>query len=731
MSVIQTIRNKYGKIAGAVIAIALIGFIISDARNGSFGNFFGSHDNNIMKVNGVNIDPREYQVRLKEYEILYTMFNKGRSLDDATRAQMNEQVVQTIVYETMVGEQCDKLGIQTTEEEKNELIYGMNADPMIKQFQIDGNQIFISQQTNQFDPQIIKWMEKQFKDDPQKVDPTGKLQEQWNAVTAYVKRTSRINKFNILFSGSVYPPLYMAKRIVTDQNDMAAIKYVKIPFTTVNDNEVKVTDDDLKAYVQNHSALFQADQPTRSIEYVSFDINPSVADTARILDALAQIKNDFTTTKENKSFVNNKSDEPGSFNGGFVNKRTFMSKFADTIMTLPVGEIYGPYFENGGYRLSKIVEKKTLPDSVKLRHILIKTKAQGKEIVADSIVKTRMDSIAAAIAGGASFDSMVIKYSEDDGSNKKGGEYTFTLQQKTTLDSAFGEFIFNGKVGDKKVVKADNGGYTGYHYVEIIEQNGIAPAVEIATITKNLVPSDSTVNAIYGKANEFAGKNPTVVAFDDAVKKQNLDKRMGDNVKINSFTIPGLGPSREIIKWMFEHKIGDISQVFQLGEQRYVVAKLTAITDKGLGGINPTNRPAIEQKVKEEKKAEIIKKKYGSVTSLDALAQASGQQVQQADSVLLGGAYVPNLGYEPKVVGYAFCSTFQPNTVSPAIKGQGGVYFITVLNRANPTLDPNMMQQMIQQQRTTYDGQMKNAMGQMLQQMVSKMADVKYNPANF
>ncbi len=142
MSVIQTIRNKYGKIAGAVIAIALIGFIISDARNGSFGSFFGGHDNNVMKINGTNIDPKEFQTRLKEYETLYIMFNKGKALDDATRAQMNEQLVQTMVYETAVGEQCDKLGIQTTEEEKKELIYGMNADPMVRQFQIDGNQIF-------------------------------------------------------------------------------------------------------------------------------------------------------------------------------------------------------------------------------------------------------------------------------------------------------------------------------------------------------------------------------------------------------------------------------------------------------------------------------------------------------------------------------------------------------------------------------------------------------------
>src|ERR1035437_1627879 len=107
MSVIQTIRNKYGKIAGAVIAVALVGFIVSDARNGSFGNLFGGHDSNIMKVNGEKIEPKEYQLQLKQYETLYTMFNKGRPLDDAARAQMNEESVRMVVYESVVGEQCD------------------------------------------------------------------------------------------------------------------------------------------------------------------------------------------------------------------------------------------------------------------------------------------------------------------------------------------------------------------------------------------------------------------------------------------------------------------------------------------------------------------------------------------------------------------------------------------------------------------------------------------------
>ena len=731
MSVIQTIRNKYGKIAGAVIAIALIGFIISDARNGSFGNFFGGRDSNVMVINGTKIDPKDYQVHLKEYETLYTMFNKGRPLDDATRTQMNEQVVQSLVYETIADEQCEKLGIQTSDEEKKALIYGENADPLIRQFQIDGQQVFINQQTGAFDPQIIKSMEKELAENAQKIDPTGKIREQWETVKAYVISMSNVNKFNALITGSVYVPLYMAKRVVTDQNSRAAIKFVKVPYTSVADNEVNVTDQEIKDYMQKHGAMYVADQPNRSIEYVSFDIVPSTADTNRQLDALAEIKSDFATAKDNKAFVNNKSDEANSFNEAYLNKRTFTSRYADTIMSLPVGGIYGPYYENGSVKLTKVVDRQTLPDSVKCRQILVKTKDHDKDVATDSAAMNKLDSAIADIKKGVSWDSVAARYSEDDGSKDKGGEYTFTLLQRPGISKEFGDFIFEGKTGDAKTVKVSNDNYHGYHYIEILDQKGIGPSVQLATVSKILAPSDSTVSAIYGKANEFAGKNPTAAEFDAAVKKLGYDKRVGDNVKINSFSIPGLGAAREIVRWMYEHKLGDISGVFQLGDQRYVVAKLSDIEDKGPMGITEANRQVLEQKVKEEKKADVISKKYTGAASLDAIAQTSSQQVQESDSVTLGGGYIPGLGFEPRVTGYSFYTGFQVNTVSPGIKGQGGVYFITVLNREMNPIDASLMNMIAPQQQRSLENQLRNAVGQQIQPSLIKMADVKYNVDNF
>ena len=733
MSVIQTIRNRYGKIAGAVIAIALIGFIVSDARNGSFGNFLGGHDTNVMKVDGVKVDPKEYQKRLKEFETLNAIYNPGRTFDDVARAQMDEQIVQNIVYEIYTEEQCDKLGILTTDDEKKELIYGPNVDPMVRQFELEGNPIFINRDTKQFDPSIIKEFEKELNEQAQKIDPTGKYREQWETVKEYVLRNNRINKFNTMFSRGLYSPFFIAKHSAEEQNSMASIKYVKIPFTVVADNDVKVSDDDIKAYMQKHAALFNVDEPTRSIEYVSFEINPSSADTARALNALEEMKSDFATTKDMKSFVNGKSDTANSYSEAYLNKRTFLSRFADTLMQLPEGSIYGPYLEGGNYKMTKIISKKTLPDSVKCRHILVRTKAQGNEIRTDSAAKMKIDSAIAEIKAGAKFDSVVNKYSEDDGSKAKGGEYTFDLLQKPTLAKEFGDFIFDGKTGESKLVKVSNDNYAGYHYIEILEQKGIAPAVQIATIVKNLAPSDSTVNGIYGKANEFAGKNTTADAFDAAVKKQNLDKRIGDNIKVNNFIIPGIGPSREVVRWMYDkdRKIGDVSMVFQLGQQRYVVAKLVAIQEKGLASLTPMERPMVEQRVREEKKAEMIAKKYTG--SLEAIASASGQQVMQADSIRLGSPFIPNLGFEPKVTGYIFNNAFQPNTLSPAISGKGGVYFITVLSRNSEQLptDQNVLFQILGEQRRNQEMQLMNAATKMMQLTISRKADVTYNASNF
>ena len=737
MAVIQKIRNRYGKIAGAVIAVALISFIVSDARNGSFGGLFGGHDTNVITVNGTKIESKEYEQRVKEFETLTEIYSNRGPLDDAGRAQIREQVLQSVAYETVVGKICDKLGIETSEQEQKELIYGQNAHQLVKQFTYQGQQIFNNPDTKQFDPARVKGIEDQISKDPQKSDPYGKFLEEWGAVKAYVIRMSRIDKFNTLMAASVYAPSYEAKQAADEKNTMASIKYIKVPYTTVADNDVKVTDDDIKAYMQKHKALFESDQAARSIDYVSFEIVPSQADSARASDFLNEAKDEFAKAKDNKTFVGNKSDDNNGYSEAYMSKKSFMSRYADTIMNQPVGSVFGPYLENGSYKLTKMVDKKVLPDSVKFRQILVLENTGKQEVLSDSVASKRMDSIISAMNGGVPFDSLEKLSSNYDPNNPKG-EVPVTLGQRPQLAQNLGkdvaDFIYEGHQGEKKRIKADNtkeGGPVFYTYIEILEQKAIAPTVQVATITKNLFPSDSTANAIFGLANDFAAKSTNAADFDANVKKMGLDKRVGEHIKENSFTIQGLGACRDVIKWMYNHKVGDVSSdPFRLGEQRYVVAKLTAIEDKGIMAISAGTRPQLEQRVREDKKADVIINKYKGA-ALDAIAQAVGQPVAQSDSVMMGAGFIPGLGYEPKVVGYAFDAAFQPNTVSPGIKAAGGVYFISLLNKTTAPVNPGMQMNEMMQQRRNVESQQRNYLSQMLQQTITRNADIKYNINNF
>ncbi len=715
MAVIQKIRTKYAKLAGFVIALALVGFILMDAASGRFGELLGN-DRSVAKVNGEKIDQVEFSKRVKDYEILYSYSSKGRPIDDVTRAQINDQALRELINDIVVKGETERLGLQTTKEEEKDLIYGAAPDPIVQQYPV-----FTNPETKMFDPQRVKAFEQQ----ADQVDPTGKAKEEWEAIKAYILRNNTTRKYVSLVSSCAYTPKFVVEMQQKEQKEMANLQFVKIPFATINDADIKVTDEELVAYMKKKAPLYTIDEPTRSIEYVSFDVIPSVEDTGKSKGTLEQIKNDFIATQDNESFVNRNSDE--QYVNMFVNKGTYMSAYSDSILNAPVGTVIGPYLENGSYKLTKVVEKKMMPDSVKCRHILIRTENGGQEVAADSVAKRRIDSVVAAVNSGADFGALVQSVSEDDGSKPTAGEYTFTLQQKGQLSKEFADFIFDGRPGEKKVVKVDNDAYAGYHYIEILSQSGMQPAAKLATISKALYAGDNTEAGVYAKATEFAGKNGNAKAFDEAIKKQNLNKKIAENIKANDFILPGLGSARDVIRWVYEANVGDVSQVFSM-DGHYVVAKLNSKQEPGLMKLDANTRPSIESAVRADKKAAMIANKYKGSQSLQAIATASGQQVQQSDSVNAASGFIPNMGYEPKAIGYAFYKGFNLNTMSPAIQGQDGMIYMTVTSRGERAMieTPEVMQR----QTTMMQMQAKNAISGGIFESLKKAAKVKYNAKN-
>ncbi|PSK94399.1 peptidylprolyl isomerase [Taibaiella chishuiensis] len=668
MAIIQKIRDKYAKLAGGVIVLALVGFILMD-----YGKGGRTRSTTIGKIDGKKIDYTEYEARVQQRENEIKAQNPSANIDDNNQAQIRDQVWNQLVNEQLLSGINDKLGIIVSKAELNDLLTGPNPDPTVKQ-------AFTNRETGVFNPQEAAAQIQQIKKDPN-------MKDNWAAFEADLVKRRYASKFNALVAGAMYVPKFMVDDQAAARNTLANINYVKLPYSLIADDQVKVTDAEIKEYMEAHKAMFQIKDPSRSAEYVSFTVVPSHDDSARSLGDLEKIKTEFATTTDIETFVNKNSENPMPAN--FFTKTQLQGlPNVDELMNAAAGTVVGPFYDGNSFMLARIEERKTLPDSVKCRHILVKTSEGGKPVMSDSAAKARIDSVMAMAKAGVPFDTLVQRYSQDEGSKGTHGEYDFQLAQRASISKEFGDFIFEGATGSDKIVKVENPSYGGYHYIEILKQAAPAPVSKIAFVSKQLTADKNTYDAIYSQASQFASKATNGAAFDKEAKALGLNPAPADGLNENSSVVNGLGSSREMVKWAYDAKVGDVSQIFTIGD-RYIVAKLNGIMPAGLAPINAQTRPQLEVFVKRVKKAKMLMDRSKGKGSLEAIATSENQQVAVADSINFLQAMLPNAGQELKVVGYAFNKAFKENTMSPAIAGQDGVFYLTVRSRAALTAERN------------------------------------------
>jgi peptidyl-prolyl cis-trans isomerase D len=673
MQVIQTIRDKGAAVVIAVIALSLIGFLLMDAKSGSKGGngFFTSLSNNVGKVNGVAIEKSEFD---RKYNASYEMAKQqsqqsGRTPD---AAQVREQVWNQMVAENVFYAEADKLGIDFTSKELSSILASNDQ----------GNPLL--QDRNMIDPTTGKL--DQAKVSQALTDLKKAKGERRELIDAQLlepqKLTSTSSKYFALLNASAYYPTWMQEKDKTEASNFATISYVAVPYGVVSDSTIKVTDDEINAYVEKHKKQFKQEEG-RLISYVAFSQLPNAADSARTKDLVAGLKESFATDANTAAFIaRNTSTIP--FDTNYQPKSKIPSSAIDTIIKQPIGTVYGPYVDRGEYVLAKVLGTKSFPDSVKARHILIPTvdPQTGQPIAIDSVAKKQADSIYDAIKAGADFAKLAAQFSSD-GSKDKGGDLgTFGYG---TMVPEFNDFCFTNPVGSKKVVRTQ----FGYHVIEILSQKGNSPAYKIAFMAKEILASEGTIANANLSATKLSGQKDAK-EFDAYIAKNGLQKVTWPQiVKENDFAVGQLqeGNTRQLIKWVFDAKQGDISEPFNIGTE-FVVATVDKIQSEGTQDAK-TARQMVEGVIRNQKKAEIIAKNLVANPTLEAAATFYKQQVLTAgadSSITLNSQIIPAIGQEPKVIGAAF-NKDNLGKVSAPIEGNNGVYLIKVITVAPKTAD--------------------------------------------
>ena len=644
MSIIQNIRDKGAWIIFTIIVIALVAFVLQDGI-GKQGNTTIS---DLGSVNGISINKINFEEKLEIQVQNYA--SQGVRREQLIGFLWNQEIDQLLYIK-----EEETLGITVGNKEINDVLFGTESpfkqeftDPNTGEFKVNEAKQAIAQVKKSKNQEQINQIEKTY------IEPS-------------IQNRLR-NKYQALVVKGVQVPSWMVQKQYNELNSIANINIVGIPYTSISDSTIKVTDDEVASYIKENAAAFQVEEASKSINFVGFSAAPTSTDSVTVFNTINALKADFQAAQDPAVFLNKVgSDIP--FYNSYISNKSLQIPNKEAIIASGVGNTYGPYVDGKNYTIAKVIGVKQWPDSASVRHILVATAGQNGQVVRDdSTAKKLIDSIKSAIAGGVSFDEMLLKYSDDAGSKDKGGKYEMFPQAQ--MVGPFNDFSFDNAVGTKGVVKTD----FGYHYIEVLKQTPRSAAYKIAYLSKAILPSSETIGVASAAAAAFATTSKDIKSFNKEAVKLNKQTFPASGIKSMDFEIPGLGESRTLVRWVYENDINSVSEPTEIGDS-YYVAVITGEEKAGLASV-ASARPQVEGILRDQKKAIQIKQNFRGNT-IEEIAASAKTIVQPADSINFNYSLIPGIGNEPKLVGAAFNKAFLNKPSSP-IAGNAGVFVISV-----------------------------------------------------
>jgi peptidyl-prolyl cis-trans isomerase D len=655
MSILEKIRTKSGLLVG-IIALALLVFILESALD-SGNRFFSGQKTIVGEVMGNEIGIAEFEEKVQKA----IENEKQRSGKNAVDENQTEYIRNQVWNELLMGKIMDKqyleLGLAVSKEELFDMVQGKNPHPSVKQ-------AFTNPQTGVFDPnQVIQFLKNMDKDE------TGATKERWLNFEQALKQERVMGKFNTLIKKGIFITKAEAARQYIAQNRSLKLNYVAQKYFSVADSLFKPTEEEQKKYYNENKHKYKQEFQTRSIEFVSFDIQPSSEDKTETLEEISKLASEFSSASSDSDYVNANADT--KFSSSYQSKSQ-LTPFVDTLFRSPIGAMVGPYFDGTAYKIAKLTAVRMAPDSVKARHILIKAE-NGNTAAA----KAKADSLKKLIQSGAKFEDLARTQSQDPGSAIKGGDLGFF--KEGMMVKPFNDACFNGKIGDMPIVESQ----FGVHLIEITGKGVDARKVLISYLDRILEPSTKTFQQIYQKASAFAGQNTMAEAFNKSVTDQKLNKQQAPNFRDNDRNITGLQNARQVVKWAYEAKKGDVSKVFEL-EKKYVIAVLTEIKDKGVLAFEDVQKQVEAEVIKEKKAEKFIKDMASKSASATNVAQVSAMlslPLDSAASVNFMSPYI-STGRELSMIGTI--ANAKVGYIKKPIKGDNAVYLVEVINVTEP-----------------------------------------------
>ncbi|MGD0340965.1 MAG: SurA N-terminal domain-containing protein [Bacteroidales bacterium] len=659
MSAIQFLREKAGIFVAGLIGFSLFLFVISD--------FFGRGRGERLKqkkyyeigqIAGEYVGYQDFEERVQNLMEIYKLSGNS-TIDEATSENIREQVWQQMIREKIQENQYKDLGIAVSNDELNELVLGDDPHPIVRQ-------LFTDRSTGVFNKSARVNFLKQIETDEN-------AKKYWLFFEDEIVNDRNNAKYNSLVSKGLYATSKQAEFDLGLNKSNVDFSYIMKNYASVSDSSVIVSKADEESYYSTHKNNFKR-SALRDIEYVTFDVVPSDEDIKESEQWILNAKTDFATVADPVQFINLSADT--HYTGYYVPLSEVPENLRDFVKKENKNDIWGPYQENGSFKIVKLLNVADRPDSVHVRHILL---APGQN---KSLEKTRVlaDSLINLIKSGSSFEALAKANSVDQGSSQVGGDLGWFREGKMILP--FNNACFTAKKGE--IVKAETS--YGIHIIEVLDQSKSVRKYDLGLIDRKIQASSATNQKYYSEASQFAGTNTTYEKFNSALAAQHMNKRVANDVAPEQKTLPGIDNPRPLIIALFSASLGKIildnsqQAVFEVGG-KYVVAFCTKIQEEGIAPLKDVEND-IKFTLLKDKKADILSAEFTRNDqpgkSLDDLARTMGLKVQEASQINFRSYAIPGAGTEPALIAAA--SAAKQGVVSGPVKGINGVFMLTVNN---------------------------------------------------
>ncbi len=674
------------------IGLAMLGFILGDfTKKGASGT-------KIAEINGETYEIQEYQNEQQTLRNFYKM-NYGDNLDPQLEQQIEDETWRRLVRSSILGESYKDLGLKVSIDELKAMVSGSQASgigsnttaafsephPIVKQ-------MFTNPETGEFNRYV---MTNYFNSLDR--EEYAQERERWKFIEDEIIDERLNQKYLTLISKGLLPSNLDAEDYFEETGKRVDFSFVTQPLSSIPDEDVSVSETELKTYYKQHIESYKSDD-ARTIEYVAFEVVPSDDDDANAKLWATQTRSEFSRIKndEVKSYVNSVSDQP--FDQRYYNLSEVDDILTDSLLNKDDGTIFGPYFEDDAYKLSRISDEGSRPDSVRARHILVGYNIYGSIQRANEVA----DSLKAVIDAGGDFNAIAMEYSADESNRAIGGDLGWFAEG--VMETEFNNACFENRAGQMVMASTRY----GVHIIKIEAQSRRVQKVQIATIVHNVYPSNETNQDYYNRAVKFRGKSTNLAKFEEQAKEIGFDPRIVPDISRDQRDITGLGNAPRIIGWAYSADQGDISNIFEV-EDQFIVAALTEVKENGYADFKNV-RNEVELAVLKQKKAEKIeasmKSALANTSNLEDFAGNQNLEVKEAEQVQFSNTFVSGIGLEPYIVGIAL--TLPPEQMAGPYIGENGVYVLRVNNRqdADLTADRSAIKNRLGftiQSRTTYE----------------------------